>query len=61
MITRQQKEEIIYLSNEIRLAEQAYEGEYSSYFSSKLAKQLATQELEDAQKALDDYLERITE
>lgn len=59
MITKEQKEKIFYLADEMRIMASACAWEDSSYFSSKSAKQQAQQDLDDSRQALEQYLESI--
>lgn len=59
MITKEQKEHIFYLADEMRIMASAEAWEDSSYFSSKHDKQQAAKDTEDARVTLEQYLESI--
>lgn len=59
MITKEQKEHIFYLADEMRIMAASSAWEDSSWSSSKAAKQHAQQDVDDARRALEQYLESI--
>lgn len=59
MITKEQKEHIFYLADEMRIMAAADAWEQSSWSSSRSAKAEAERDLEDSRIALEQYLESI--
>lgn len=59
MITKEQKEHIFYLADEMRIMAAADAWEQSSWSSSRSAKAEAAKDLEDSRVALEQYLESI--
>lgn len=59
MITKEQKEHIFYLADEMRIMASAEAWEDSSYFSSSRAKAQAAADTEEARLNLEQYLESI--
>ena len=59
MITKEQKEHIFFLADEMRIMASAEAWEDASYFTSRSAKVQAAKDTEDARLALEQYLESI--
>ena len=59
MITKEQKEHIFYLADEMRIMAAADAWEQSTWSSSRSAKAEAERDLEDSRIALEQYLESI--
>lgn len=59
MITKEQKEHIFFLADEMRIMASAEAWEDSSWSSSRSAKAQAAKDTEDARLALEQYLESI--
>lgn len=60
MITREQKEEILFLADNIRIAQASSTWEESSWSSLNSTKKQAEKEVEDSIEALEQFLETIT-
>lgn len=60
MITKEQKEHIFWLADEMRILAAAEAWEDSSWSSSRSAKEQASADVEEARLALEQYLESIT-